>query len=70
MVSIVFQRLEDLPDDLAACYEQHDDHVLVKIRDDLITAEGARALSELAEQCLSAGWQPKQQLRLVVGGRG
>lgn len=66
MSQVTFVRVEHLPDDMAATYECFEDGVTIKIRDDLITAEGGRVLAELASAFLSEYWQPRTRLRLVT----
>jgi hypothetical protein len=67
--SWTIQRVEALPDDAGASYSMAGDVVKVKMRDDLITGQGARVLAELLTDLLQREYQRKAPLVLVHGGR-
>lgn len=68
MATVMIERVETLPGDVAATYTMTGETVVVRIRDDLVTHEGARVLESLGEQILTEHWQVRTKLRLVSGG--
>jgi hypothetical protein len=70
-VRVTWTRLPELPDGGLVSYWEADGHVLILIRDDLVTEEGAQAICNLQEEILNTRWQPVRDVRLslVQGGR-
>lgn len=68
MATVMIERVETLPGGVAATYSMTGEDITVRVRDDLLTAEGARVFESLGEQILTEHWQPKTRLRLVSGG--
>lgn len=66
--TVHLRRTHEVPGGASATYTQDGELIVVLIRADLVTDEGAVVIADLCTTALRQHWRPKTQLRLIHGG--